>query len=140
MTTKYQHRVTIAAPEQHIADANQIALVLGESAHDDRTFSHASYQDSLGNLYALASTVVKPIFAQMAGQPLQAPVYAPDADIISATRAQALLRVNDGPATPDVIAVILGDLLEYAQDHIAALGLEPVPVDEEELMGDDYEE
>jgi len=51
-------------------------------------------------------------------------------DLAAATRSQALLQINGGIATPDVIAVILGDRLESAQDHIAALGLTLVPQDE----------
>jgi len=77
----------------------------------------------------VASTVAKPIFAQMAGQPLQAPDHAPDMDLVAATRAKGLLQINGGIATPDVIAVILGDRLESAQDHIAALGLTRVELD-----------
>ena len=127
MTTQYQQRATIAAPAAHIPEANQLALALGESAADDQTFTTASYQDAQGNLYAVCSTVAKPIFAQIAGQPLQAPAHAPDMDVEAATRAQALLQINGGIATPDVIAVILGDRLESAQDHIAALGLSRVP-------------
>jgi len=127
MTTLYQQKATIAAPAAHIPEANQMALCLGESTQDDRTFTVASYQDASGNLYAVASTVTKPIFAEMAGQPLQAPEHAPDMDLAAATRAQALLQINGGIATPDVIAVILGDRLESAQDHIAALGLISIP-------------
>jgi len=126
MTTQYQQRATIAAPAAHIPDANQLALCLGESSADDRTFSTASYQDADGNLYAVCSTVAKSVFAQLAGLPLQAPDHAPGMDLEAATRAQALLRINGGTASPDVIAVILGNRLESAQDHIAALGLERV--------------
>jgi len=129
MTTLYQQRATIATPAAHIDDANQLALCLGESAADDQTFTTASYQDEQGNLYAVCSTVAKPIFAELAGQPLQAPDHAPDMDLAAATRAQALLQINGGIASPDVIAVILGDRLESAQDHIAALGLTPIPQD-----------
>ena len=131
MTTEYQQRATIATPDAHVPDANQIALALGESSADDQTFTNASYQDADGNLYAVCSTVAKPIFAQIAGQPLQAPDHAPDMDLAAATRAQALLQINGGIATPDVIAVILGDRLESAQDHIAALGLTRVEQDSE---------
>ena len=131
MTTLYKQRATITAPAVHIADANQLALALGESSADDQTFTAASYQDAEGNLYAVCSTVAKPIFAQIAGQPLQAPDHAPDMDVEAATRAQALLQINGGKATPDVIAVILGDRLESAQDHIAALGLTRVEQDTE---------
>ena len=130
MTTLYQQSSTIATPVSHIPDANQLALALGESHADDRTFTSASYQDADGNLYAVCSTVAKPIFAELAGQPLQAPDHAPDMDVEAATRAQALLQINGGKATPDVIAVILGGRLESAQDHIAALGLERVQQDD----------
>ena len=129
MSTKYSIRATIATPVTHTPDANQLALALGESSADDRTFTTATWQDADGNLYAVCSTVAKPIFAQIAGQPLQAPDHAPDMDLAAATRAQALLQINGGIATPDVIAVILGDRLESAQDHIAALGLTRVEQD-----------
>jgi len=126
MTTAYIQKATTATPLAHIPDANQLALCLGESSADDQTFTAAPYQDADGNLYAVCSTVAKPIFAELAGQPLQAPDHAPDMDVEAATRAQALLQINGGKATPDVIAVILGGRLESAQDHIAALGLERV--------------
>jgi len=129
MTTQYRQKATIATPAAHIPEANQLALALGESAADDKTFNTAAWQDAEGNLYAVSSTVAKPIFAQIAGQPLQAPEHAPDMDLAAATRAQALLQINGGIASPDVIAVILGDRKESAQDHIAALGLTPIPQD-----------
>ena len=129
MMTKYQQRATIAVPEPLIAEANQLALCLGESSADDQTFTTASYQDAQGNLYAVCSTVAKPIFAEIAGQPLQAPEHARGMDLAAATRAQGMLQINGGIATPDVIAVILGDRLESAQDHIKALGLTPIPQD-----------
>ena len=130
MTTAYVNKATIATPAAHIPDANQLALALGESSADDQTFSTASYQDAQGNLYAVASTVAKPVFAELAGQPLQAPDHAPDMDLAAATRAQGMLQINGGAVSPDVIAVILGGRLESAQDHIAALGLERVQQDD----------
>jgi len=123
MTTEHKQRATIASPVAHIADANQLALALGESAADDHTFGAATYQDDEGNLYAVCSTVAKPIFVQLAGQPLQAPDHAPDMDLAAATRAQALLQMNGGIATPDVIAVIMGARTDSAQVHIKVLGL-----------------
>ena len=135
MTTQYSHRITIAVPVAHIADANQLALVLGESADDDKTFTKPRWQDAEGNLYAIASTVAKPIFAEMAGRPFVAPAHAPDVDLEAATRAQALLVIGslDAPvaADPDRITVILGDRLESAMDHIAALGLVAVVSEED---------
>jgi len=131
MITLYTSRVTVAAPAAHIPDANQLALALGESSADDQTFTAASYQDAQGNLYAVCSTVAKPMFSEMAGQPLQAPAHSPGMDLAAAARAQSLLQINNGTASPDVIAVILGDRLESAQDHIAALGLTRVEQDSE---------
>jgi|SRR5690554_180779 len=136
--TQYQLRTTIATPAAHMPDANQIALVLGESIHDDKTFTAANYQDAAGNLYAVCSTVAKPIFAAKAGQPLQAPSFAPDADLEAATRAQSLLviedRTSDSPvpvqAGPDHIAVILDTRFGEAQEHIASMGLTLVPSEE----------
>jgi len=125
--SNYTQRVTIATPIAHIQDANQLALALGESSADDKTFTSASYQDAQGNLYAVASTVAKPIFAQMAGQPLKAPSDSPDMDLAAATRAQSLLQINNSIATPDVIAVVLGSNDESAQEHIKRLGLDHVP-------------
>ena len=123
MPTEYLQRATIAAPVPITPDANQLALCLGESEEDDQTFNASNYQDAAGNLYAVCSTVAKPIFATMAGQPLQAPGHTPGMDLAAATRAQSLQQINDGTASPDVIAVILADRLESAQDHIEALGL-----------------
>ena len=141
MTTQYIIRTTIATPAAHMPDANQLALALGESAADDQTFTAARYQDSSGNLYAVCSTVAKPIFAQSASQPLQAPDFAPDADLEAATRAQSILSIEDRlngsapvTASPDAIAVILDDRLASAQEHIASMGLGPVPTPEDELL------
>jgi len=131
MITLYTSRVTVATPAAQIPDANQLALALGESSADDQTFTAASYQDAQGNLYAVCSTVAKPMFSEMAGQPLQAPAHSPGMDLAAAARAQSLLQINNGTASPDVIAVILGDRLESAQHHIAALGLTRVEQDPE---------
>ena len=129
--TQYKQRATVATPAAHIPDANQLALCLGESSADDQTFGAASYQDAQGNLYAVCSTVAKPVFAELAGQPLQAPDHSPDMDLEAATRAQGMLKINGGTASPDVIAVILGDRMESAQDHIKALGLTRVEQESE---------
>lgn len=136
MITQYTHRVTITVHETHIPDANQLALCLGESASDGQTFTAINWQDADGNLYAVCSTVAKPVFVELASHPLQAPAHVPDVDIEAATRAQALLSINDKPASPDRIAVILGDRLDSAMDHIEALGLVAVPYEEEGLILD----
>jgi len=120
--TQYTLRVTIAAPVSMLSDANALALCLGESASDDQTFTAATHTDTSGNEYAVASTVAKPVFEDMAAEPMVAPSYAPDADVVAATRAQATLNIGD-LATPEHITAIVGDRRESAQDHIIQLGL-----------------
>ena len=134
MSTEYTQRVTIAAPAAHIPDANQLALCLGESSADNQTFTVASYQDADGNLYSVASTVAKSVFAEMAGQQLKASAHAPGVDLKAASKAQSILKINGGIAAPDVIAVILGNRLESAQDHIVTLGLTSIITKEEPLV------
>ena len=132
MTTEYTHRVTIAAPAAHMADANQLALCLGESPADNKTFFAENYEDGAGNLYAVCSTVAKPIFVERSAEPLSAPDYAPDADLEAASRAQSILAIGE-PAAPDRIAAIVGDRLESAQGHLAQLGLARVENDSPEI-------
>ena len=64
----YRHRITIAVPESFISAANQLALIAGESPDVVNTFTHANWQDIDGNLYAVCSTVVKPIVLELLGQ------------------------------------------------------------------------
>lgn len=93
MTTEYIHRVVIAVPEALMEKSNHLACIVGESAADINTFREANWQDAEGNLYAVASTVVKPIFLQ-AAQGL--PETPPHADGIAdrALAQQALDTLN----------------------------------------------
>jgi hypothetical protein len=59
--TQYQHTATIAVPASLIADANHLALLLGESSADIGTFSQTTYTDG-STEYAVAHTVVKAVF------------------------------------------------------------------------------
>lgn len=59
----YATRATIVCPVDMMADGNQLALAIGESASDDQTFTGAGWQDAAGNLYAVSSTVVTGTFA-----------------------------------------------------------------------------
>ncbi|UYF99329.1 hypothetical protein [Halomonas sp. GD1P12] len=131
MNTEYTWRVTIPAPPAHTYEANQLALCLGESASDDHTFTAINAQDPHGNQYALVSTVVKEKFLDGAETQLVAPDFAPNVDLAAAREAQALLRIGtlEHPvqATPNILAVIKGDRLQSAHDHIAALGLTLIP-------------
>lgn len=132
--TIYTHRVTIAVPAAHIDDANVLAMILGESPSDIATFKGPAWQDADGNLYALASTVIAPTWIGRATSAPEAPDYAPDADMTAAQRAQALVVVaslqEPQVATPDAIVAILGSNAEAAQQHLAALGVVPMEMEE----------
>ncbi|MFI0472980.1 hypothetical protein ACGLWX_09725 [Halomonas sp. HMF6819] len=128
MGTEYTRSVTIAAPDGHLYDANQLALCAGEFAADDRTFTILDQQRD-GHLYSTVSTVVKPVFEKLAAGELVAPAHAPNVDLEAARRAQARLVINGGPASPDTIAVIIGDRFDRPAGQRAALELEPVPTE-----------
>lgn len=122
--TEYVMRVTIFVPEAMIADANQLALCLGQSAADVDTFGAAAWQDARGNRYAVSSTVAKAAFPAAAAFPLTAPEFAPGADLTAAGRAQAALVIHDpqSPLQADpsrVLAVINDD----AQAAVAIAGV-----------------
>lgn len=131
MHSEYTSRVTVAVPTDKLPLGNALALVLGESLADANTFQHAAYQDAENNEYALISAVVKPVFLNNAGLPLNAPSFAPDADLDLATQAQTLLEIGtlDAPVTaaPGRITAIQGPNSDDAQAHRTALGLTPLP-------------
>ena len=132
--------VTIAVPEALISDAKQLARCIGYSADDEDTFREPSWRDSGGGLYAVASGLVKPAFAEDAISPLVKPEWG--ADMEAAARAQATLRVSDmrhpenpeaplpavPPADADHICAVIGP---EGLTALALLGLAPVPQAEE---------
>jgi len=130
MTTAYTRRVTTVCPEGMIADANQLALVIGESAADDKTFGTPRYEDASGNLYAISSSVVTGSFEGNATTTLEAPSHAPEADLTAAERAQAAMYVygqhgTDGAST-DRVWVLLEPVPGNAQAAIALSGVTQV--------------
>lgn len=66
--TDYTHRMSLVVPKHMMPAANQLALVAGESPDDVNTFTTANWADKEGNLYAVCSTVIKPIVLSMFGQ------------------------------------------------------------------------
>ena len=86
----YKHRMSLAVPQALMAQANQLALIVGVSSDDDKTFTTANWQDKDGNLYAVCSTVIKPVVLAMFGIKLAdipMPPHTIDADIILAQEA-----------------------------------------------------
>lgn len=74
--TQYTHRVTIVVPETLIEKANHLACMVGESAADINTFTSCGWQDLEGNLYAVASTVVKPVLLEAVSGLPETPEHA----------------------------------------------------------------
>lgn len=125
--TQYTHRVTIAVPETLLEKANHLACIVGESAADINTFREANWQDADNNLYAVASTVVKPVFLQAAQGLPPTPSHAE----VVADRAlahQALDTLNQPGGIQMVVDV---DPMEA----LTKLGLSPVEHGEDGLQG-----
>ena len=67
----YNLRITIAVPEEFIDEANQLAMAIGQSYADGKTFDTVNYKDSNGNRYSVASTLAIDTFPQTASSDLQ---------------------------------------------------------------------
>ena len=127
MSTQYKHRVTIVVPEALITKANHLACLMGESAEDVNTFNQATWRDTSGSLYAVASTVVKPVFLESATGTLpETPGHARVADRELAQQALDTLGKPGG-------IQMLVDVPPL--EALEAMGLSPVeqeePTDEE---------
>jgi hypothetical protein len=121
-------RITAAAPESLIDDANQLAMVLAYGTDDANTYRGLNYQDADGNLYACASWEASPEFVPRATSPLVRPEWDTDfiIDMAAAERAQAALVFSEEAvqATPAALTAIGGMTGTQA---LAAMGLTAVP-------------
>jgi len=120
----YTLRVTISAPKALIPAANQLALAIGESRDDDKSFGEPRYQDSEGNLYSVVSTVAVSQFPQIASSDLEAAAierFGEDhpVDLALAQQAQAALVVWAPSTDPDTGELILGQ--QASPDAITAV-------------------
>ena len=107
--------MTLAVPESLIPQANQLALIAGESQDDVNTFTQASYQDAEGNKYAVCSTVIKPIILSLLDAPLvDSPLQVEGADI---EQAQAAL---------DKVVMYSGSEKVSADSVMCAINYEPL--------------
>ena len=86
-------RITAAAPEALVSDANQYAMCLGQSEADGQTYNGLNWQDADGNLYAAASFEARDEWITFAQAPLVRPAWDVDEiiDMVAAERAQAAL-------------------------------------------------
>jgi hypothetical protein len=109
--SEYKHRMSLAVPQALIPQANQLALIVGESEHDDKTFTTANWQDKDGNLYAVCSTVIKPVVLGLFGISLSnitLPAHAVNADVAAAQQAldKVVMWQGDKVSTAKIMCAI----------------------------------
>ena len=109
-------RLTAAASESLVADANQLAAALGFSEADLQTYRDSVIRDSEGNLYSAASFTTTLNWVQSASVPPARPHWDTEqvVDIDAATRAWEAMVVWLGEgeipqAHPNAITVLIGD-------------------------------
>ena len=108
--SQYTHRMTLVVPEQLMPQANQLALIAGESSADVNTFTQANYQDKDGNLYAVCSAVIKPIVLSLADVSLaDSPLQTKGADLSLAQQAMdsvVMYEQGDKVSTDKIMCAI----------------------------------
>ena len=105
-------RITAAAPELLVSDANQYAMCLGFSEADGETYRGLNWVDASGNLYAAASFDALEEWVIFAQAPLQRPEWDVDEviDMVAASQAQAALAFSTEAlsASPTALTAIGG--------------------------------
>ena len=120
--SEYNHRMTLIVPELMIPQANQLALIVGVSEHDDKTFTTANWQDKDGNLYAVCSTVIKPVVLGLFGVSLTdvtLPAHAINADVTAAQQALdrvVMYKQGDKASTTSIMCAIDFEPLQVFSD------------------------
>ena len=90
-------RYTVAVPEQHLAKANELAMVFGLSLNDKNTYVDLKYADVDGNLYAVASFIASSAIVDKIDAPLERPewdVENEDIDMQLAEHAKSLVAMD----------------------------------------------
>ena len=120
--SEYKHRMSLAVPQALMPQANQLALIVGTSEHDDKTFTLANWQDKDGHLYAVCSTAIKPVVLSMFGISLTditLPAHAINADITAAQQALdkvVLYKQGDKASTTSIMCAIDFEPLQAFSD------------------------
>lgn len=120
--SEYKHRMTLAVPQALMPQANQLALIVGVSSDDDKTFTAANWQDKDGNLYAVCSTVIKPVVLSMFGINLSnitLPAHAINSDITAAQQALdkvVMYEQGDKASTANIMCAIDFEPLQAFSD------------------------
>ncbi len=117
-------RITCAAPEALVADANQYAMCLAFGPADAYTYVGLNWQDADGNLYAATSFEARDEWITFAQAPLVRPAWDTDEiiDMPAAEAAQAVLVFSTEPlqATPGQLTAMGGP---NGPEALALMGL-----------------
>lgn len=120
--SEYIHRMSLAVPENMMAQANQLALIAGESPDDINTFTNTNWQDASGNKYAVCSTVIKPVVLGLFGISLvdiTLPAHAINADVVAAQQALdkvVMYKQGDKASTAEIMCAIDFEPLQAFSD------------------------
>ena len=81
-------RYTVAVPDQHLAKANELAMVFGLSLNDKSTYVDLKYVDVDGNLYAVASFIASSTTVNKVDAPLERPKWDVENEYINMQLAE----------------------------------------------------
>jgi hypothetical protein len=131
-------RYTVAVPEQHLAKANELAMVFGLSLHDKNTYTELKYTDADGNLYAVASFLAPDTMVERVETDLVRPIWDEEnQDIDMALAEQGKALVAFGVASVDTISANTNDDSLVAVAELGLSRYEPVEEPEEEPIYED---
>lgn len=132
IASDYKHRMSLAVPQALMAKANQLALIVGVSSDDVNTFTAANWQDKDGNLYAVCSTVIKPVVLGLFGINLfniSLPAHAINADVTAAQQALdkvVMYKQGDKASTAKIMCAIdFEPLTAFADMGLTIIEVEP---------------
>lgn len=130
--SEYKHRMSLAVPQALMAQANNLALITGLSAADINTFTTANWQDKDGNLYAVCSTVIKPVVLGLFGISLAditLPDHAINADVTAAQQALdkvVMYKQGNKASTASIMCAIdFEPLTAFADMGLTIIEVEP---------------
>jgi hypothetical protein len=106
--SEYKHRLTLAVPEALILEANQLALIAGESLDDVNTFTKANWVDDAGNSYTVCSTISKPVVLQLLRKSMLEDVSKSDGYNMAARALSKVVVMKEGiTANPNQITLAI---------------------------------
>ena len=130
-------RYTVAVPEQHLAKANELAMVFGLSLHDKNTYTKLKYADADGNLYAVASFLAPDTMVSRVETDLVRPMWDEEnQDIDMALAEQGRAVVAFDVASVDTISANTNDDSLVAVSELGLSRYEPEP--EEPINEDEF--